>query len=77
MWAAISKAERTPSELDVALRVDAALFAGPGGIPVLLTQFGNPNIKNEGLISYEMGYRTMVSQQLSIDFTAYYNNYPS
>jgi len=75
VWAAISKAERTPSELDVALRVDAALFAGPGGIPVLLTQFGNPNIKNEGLISYEMGYRTMVSRQLSIDFTAYYNNY--
>jgi iron complex outermembrane receptor protein len=75
VWAAISKAERTPSELDVALRVDAALFAGPRGIPVLLTQFGNPNIKNEGLISYEMGYRTMVSRQLSIDFTAYYNNY--
>jgi len=43
----------------------------------LLTQFGNPNIKNEWLIAPEMGYRTMVSQQLSIDFTAYYNNYPS
>ena len=53
------------------------LYLRSRGIPVLLTQFGNPNIKNEWLIAPEMGYRTMVSQQLSIDFTAYYNNYPS
>jgi iron complex outermembrane receptor protein len=75
VWAAISKAERTPSELDVALRADGGVFAGPGGIPVLITLFGNPNLGNGGLIAYEMGYRTIVSRQLSIDFTAYYNNY--
>jgi outer membrane receptor for ferrienterochelin and colicin len=40
-----------------------------------LTLFGNPRIDNEESVDYEMGYRTMVSQQLSIDFTAYYNDY--
>jgi len=75
LWAAISKTERTPSELDAALRAVAGVYPGPGGIPVVLTAFGNPNIKNERSIAYEMGYRTTVSQQLSIDFTAYYNNY--
>jgi iron complex outermembrane receptor protein len=75
LWAAISKTERTPSETDVALRAPAGLFPGPGGIPVLLTLFGNPHIDNEESVDYEMGYRTMVSRQLSIDFTAYYNEY--
>ncbi len=75
LWAAISQTERTPSELDVALRADAGVLSGPGGIPLLLTIFGNPNIKNEGSIAYEMGYRSVVSQQLSIDITGYYNNY--
>src|ERR1700677_3477932 len=75
LWAAISKTARTPSELDVALRADAGIFPGPGGIPLLLTIFGNPNIKDENLVATEMGYRTVVASQLSIDFTAYYNDY--
>jgi iron complex outermembrane receptor protein len=75
LWAAISRTARTPSETDVALRAGAGIIPGPGGIPVLLTLFGNPNLKDESLIADEMGYRTVVSQQLSIDLTAYYNNY--
>lgn len=75
LWMALSRTERTPDELDVALSSDAGVFPGPGGIPVLLTLFGNPNLKNERLIAYESGYRTTVSPQLSIDFTAYYNRY--
>jgi iron complex outermembrane recepter protein len=75
VWAAISKTERTPSELDVGLRTVVGGFPGPGGIPVSVVLFGNPNLANEDSIAYEMGYRTSVSPQLSIDFTAYYNNY--
>jgi iron complex outermembrane receptor protein len=40
-----------------------------------VTFVGNPHIKDEGLIAYEAGYRTTVRKQLSLDFTAYYNNY--
>jgi iron complex outermembrane receptor protein len=75
LWAAISKTERTPAETDAALRANVGEFPGPGGIPVLLTLFGNPQVDNEESVDYEMGYRTMVSQQLSIDFAAYYNHY--
>jgi iron complex outermembrane receptor protein len=75
LWAAISKTERTPAETDAAIRAGVGEFPGPGGIPVLLTLFGNPRVDNEESVDYEMGYRTMVSQELSIDFTAYYNNY--
>jgi iron complex outermembrane recepter protein len=74
LWAAISKTERTPSEIDAAIRAELGEFTGPGGIPVLSTLVGNPHIGNEESTVYEMGYRTMVSQQLSIDFTAYYSN---
>jgi iron complex outermembrane recepter protein len=75
VWAAISKAERTPNEIDVALRAAATVIPGPAGIPFLPTLVGNPNARNENVVTWELGYRTIVSQRLSIDATAYYNNY--
>jgi iron complex outermembrane receptor protein len=75
LWAAVSQADRTPSALDTSARSTLSGFPGPGGVPVLVTFIGNPHVKNEGLIAYEVGYRTTVLKQLSIDFTAYYNNY--
>ncbi len=75
LWAAFSKTARTPSETDAALRSDVGTFAGPGGIPVVVTVFGNPLVGNEESTDYEIGYRTSFLEQLSIDVTAYYNNY--
>jgi iron complex outermembrane recepter protein len=75
LWAAFSKTARTPSETDAALRADVDAFAGPGGIPVVVTLFGNPLVRNEESTDYEIGYRTSFMEQFSIDFTAYYNNY--
>jgi iron complex outermembrane receptor protein len=74
LWAAISKTERTPAEIDAALRATFAEIPGPGGIPALLTLFGNPQIDNEESVAYELGYRKTVSQQLSIDFSTYYSD---
>ena len=74
-WAAVSKADRTPSALDTSARSTISGFPGPGGIPELVTFIGNPDVKNEGLIAYEAGYRTTVLKNLSIDFAAYHNNY--
>ena len=75
LWAAVSKADRTPSRIDASARATLSGFPGPGGIPVLVTFIGNPKIKNEGLIAYEAGYRTTVLKHLSIDLAAYFNNY--
>ena len=75
VWAAVSKASRTPASIDTAIRENFGSTPGPGGVPVLASLVGNPAIQNEDLIAYEAGYRASVSKNLSIDFAAYYNDY--
>jgi iron complex outermembrane recepter protein len=75
LWAAISRAVRTPAETNAALHLNFAGFPGPGGIPVLIGLIGNPAFKNEGLVAYEIGYRTAILKNLSIDLASYYNRY--
>jgi iron complex outermembrane receptor protein len=74
-WAAVSRAERTPAEVDISVRANASGFPGPGGTPILAAFVGNPRFKNEELIAYELGYRVMLSNYLSMDLATYYSNY--
>jgi iron complex outermembrane receptor protein len=74
-WAAVSRATRIPASTDTAIRVSAAPFTGPGGIPGIIQITGNPAFKDEGLLAYEAGYRTTIRRYLSLDFAAYYNGY--
>lgn len=66
VWAAISRAVRTPS------RIDREFFA-PGTPPFLLA--GGPNFDSEDLLAYELGYRVQPHQRLSLSAAAYYNVY--
>jgi iron complex outermembrane recepter protein len=75
IWAAVSRAERTPDATDASIRLDVAGFPGAGGTPDLIAVIGNPKIKNEGLIAYEFGYRATAGKRLSFDLAAYYNDY--
>jgi iron complex outermembrane receptor protein len=75
LWAAVSKAARTPDRLDTALRINTGNAAAPGSTPILTSLFGNPNYQNENLLAYEAGYRTGLSNHLSFDASAYYNDY--
>jgi iron complex outermembrane recepter protein len=75
VWAAISRAVRTPAEIDVALRLNTGGFTEPDGTPVLISVFGNPHIRDEQVTAYEAGYRTTIGQRLSVDLAAYYNDY--
>ncbi len=75
VWAAISRAERTPSSGDVADQVDGGQTPGPGGIPIHIILNGDPNFRNEKLIAYEAGYRASVSDSLSVDFSTFFNSY--
>ena len=70
-WAGISRASRTPARRDVGL--DAALAALPGPAEVVL--LGNPNMKSEHVIAYELGYRAQANNRLSVDVTAFVNTY--
>jgi iron complex outermembrane receptor protein len=75
VWAAISRATRTPSETDVSLRLNVGGFREPDGTNVLISVLGNPRSKDEGAIVYEAGYRAEIGSHLSVDLAAYYNRY--
>ena len=70
VWAAVSRAVRTPSFVEEDARFNVA--AAPG---VLVTIFGNPSVESEKLTAYELGYRIEPLKQLSFDLSAYYNVY--
>jgi iron complex outermembrane receptor protein len=66
LWAAVSRAVRTPSRLDE----DIVFLAG--GRVVLQ---GSPDFVSEKLIAYELGYRVQPDPRLSLDAAAFYNVY--
>ena len=74
-WTAVSRSVRTPTPDDADLTVNLGGFPGPNGIPVLERFVGNPNFQDERLIAYEAGYRTAFSKRLSLDLSAYINDY--
>jgi iron complex outermembrane receptor protein len=74
-WAAISGAQRTPSRIDTAVRVNYAAFPGPDNLPILISLFGNPDQENERLTAIEAGFRKELSERLSFDSTAFFNQY--
>ena len=76
VWAAVSDAVRSPAQTDAGFRANLGSFVAPPNGPLVLTSFfGNPNIDDEALISYEFGYRAEIAGRLSFDFDAYYNDY--
>lgn len=74
IWAAVSEAARQPGSIDVSLRSFIGGFMGPSG-PVEFELMGNPKIKDEGSIAYEAGYRLSVNEELTLDFSSYYNRH--
>lgn len=70
VWAAISRAVRTPSRTDNDLSVDA----GGGPSPRLVIQ-GSDDFVSETVIAYELGYRVKPSSALSFDIATFYNVY--
>jgi len=74
-WGGISGADRTPARSDTDLRVNYTAFPGPGGLPALVSLFGNPNDKNEHLTAFEAGYRDTWTSRFSLDLTVFYNRY--
>lgn len=75
VWAAVSRALRTPADSDVIVRYNSGGYIQPDGTPVVFSAFGNPNLKNEAVLSYEFGYRALLYKNLSLDVAAYFNNY--
>ncbi len=66
LWAAVSRALRTPA------RLDRELWQAQGSTVVLA---GGPRFEDEKLLAYEIGYRAQPLPRLSFSLSTYYNDY--
>ncbi len=79
LWAGFSRAVRTPSraehDMDLVIRMSPPLRE-PVQLPAIqLTINGTRDFSSEDVLNYEIGYRTTIIDNVSIDFTAFYNQY--
>ena len=78
LWAAISRAVRTPSEVEgmaIGAITYGAPFIGPGGFSYVPTLVGNPNANAEILWAYELGYRCQPTRRVNAEINAFFNDY--
>ena len=75
MWAAVSRAVRTPSEFEESGRITVAVDPTSPPFPRLYTLNGNDHFDSEELIAYEAGYRWLPRDDFSLDLALYYNDY--
>ncbi len=70
VWAAVSRAVRSPSRIDV----DSYIPAFPVG-PEAPSVAGGPNFVSEKVIAYELGYRLQPESNLTVSLATFYNRY--
>lgn len=72
-WASVSRAVRTPSRAEDDIRLNPAppVPLPPGSITI----FGDRSIIAEELFAYEAGYRLQPNARVSLDLSAFYNEY--
>jgi len=70
LWAAVSRAVRAPSRIDVDYNLPA--YPVPPSSPSVA---GGPNFTSEKVIAYELGYRVQPFPALSLSLATFYNQY--
>lgn len=77
VWAAASRAVRTPStiERDGYIAAFGVPGANPGDPDTLFAFVPGPEFDSEVLYAYELGFRSQVTERFGIDIAAYYNDY--
>jgi iron complex outermembrane receptor protein len=74
LWAGYARARRTPAPVDRGIDFSTAAFPGRG-LPILVTVEGSPNTVSENLDAFEVGYRTQLRANFSLDLATFYNRY--
>jgi iron complex outermembrane recepter protein len=69
IWAAVSRAVRTPARFEHTIQGFFTQNGQSGGI------FGNPNYESEELTAYEIGYRVQPNKRVSFDLAGFINDY--
>src|SRR5882762_5552455 len=78
VWAAISRAVRTPALTEEGLQLNEAVVppAPPSSpFPVIVSILGSRQFKSEDLLAYEVGYRVQATSTFSTDIATFYNTY--
>ncbi|HZW09489.1 MAG TPA: TonB-dependent receptor [Phycisphaerales bacterium] len=83
LWTAVSRSVRTPSRVEDGLNAvlffaDTGLLAGEeasGEIVPVRGASGNPGLDAEEVLSYELGYRNLVTDEFSVDVAGFFNRY--
>jgi iron complex outermembrane recepter protein len=73
IWAAVTRAVRSPSRIDEDLQLTGLVTTNP--LPIFFTVAGNEKFVSEKLVGYEIGYRQLVAPTFYIDVATFYNNY--
>ena len=76
VWAAISRAVRTPSlsEFDARILLKPKTIL-PGPLPVFPQGWGNDQLQSEELLAYEIGMRAQPDPEFYWDLAAFFNDY--
>ncbi|MBI3768335.1 MAG: TonB-dependent receptor [Deltaproteobacteria bacterium] len=72
VWAAISRAVRTPSRVEQDLEADTLTDPSTRTFARLI---GDGRFKSEKVLAYELGYRVQPQRDLSFDIATFYNAY--
>lgn len=76
LWAAVSRAGRTPSRIDTASYIGISAYpAADGTTPVEVIIYGNPKQKTEHVLANEIGYRAQPHRAFSVDIATFFNVY--
>jgi len=72
VWAAVTRAVRTPSRVEEDLQLTALITPNP---LTFVRVIGDRGFSTEHLLGYEVGYRSLIKPKFNLDIAAFYNNY--
>jgi len=80
VWAAVSRAVRAQTQSDTSLNLTLATIPTPPPFNIfspstVIAELGSSQTTSEDLTAYELGYRIQPMDNLSLDFTAFVNEY--
>ncbi|MBC8211783.1 MAG: TonB-dependent receptor [Gammaproteobacteria bacterium] len=79
LWASVSHAVRTPSQIETSGRIVTSIFVNPFITPVttgdVIYANGSDTFDSEKLNAFELGYRVQPNERLSLDFALFRNEY--
>jgi iron complex outermembrane receptor protein len=74
-WAAVTRAVRTPADIERNFFLSGYIGPGPGGVPFFARFNANRNFRSEILRGYEAGYRHLFGSRVFVDVDGFFNQY--